>query len=478
MHITIYTLMKRLVLLALCSMLAVPLIGQRPSSPSEGRVEDVVTKCYILPAKTQVQTAASEALPPPTFTSYFTGDTADVQSNPTGGVCLMGGAGEHDDAMTWWLQRADGGDVVVIRASGSDGYNNYLYSQLGVNVNSVETIVFDNDSAAYDPYVIQQLAGAEAIWMAGGDQWNYVRAWRDSPVDSVINLRLAAGAPIGGISAGMAVLGGIYFSAENGTITSAAALANPYDANATVDSTDFFHAAYLDNTITDTHFDDPPREGRLTAFMAKAYQDYTTDVRGIACDEYAAVCIAPDGKAYCYGDAPNYDDFVYFVQPNCELSDGTPEACQAGSPLTWDRNGAALKVYVVNADASGTQFMDLSDWKTASGGSWEEWHASNGVWNKQAANPINCTATAVTDASRLHMDVFPNPASDIVRVRLGESIAIDACLVNELGQEIRRVSGDAGTCEMDLSDLPEGFYLLRVRSVEGFATTRKLVLAR
>ena len=83
------------------------------------------------------------------YTSYFTGSSLDTDTDPFGGVCLMGGATEDDNAMIWFLEQANGGDILVLRASGSDGYNDYFYSDLGVNVNSVESIVFNNASAAY-----------------------------------------------------------------------------------------------------------------------------------------------------------------------------------------------------------------------------------------------------------------------------------------------------------------------------------------
>ena len=108
------------------------------------------------------------------YTSYFTGDTSDVTTTTQGVTVLMGGATENDNAMNWFLQHSGGGDVVVIRATGSNGYNNYLYSTLGVNVNSVETIVFNNATASHDLYVINQIRNAEALWIAGGNQWDYV----------------------------------------------------------------------------------------------------------------------------------------------------------------------------------------------------------------------------------------------------------------------------------------------------------------
>lgn len=117
------------------------------------------------------------------YTSYFTGNTTDQIANPESGICLMGGATEDDEAMKWFLNRSNGGDVLVLRASGSDGYNDYMYSDLGVSINSVETIVFNSAAAANESYIHQKIEQAEAIWLAGGDQWNYVSYWRNTTID-------------------------------------------------------------------------------------------------------------------------------------------------------------------------------------------------------------------------------------------------------------------------------------------------------
>ena len=98
-------------------------------------------------------------------TSYFTGNNNDVYRETNGGVCLMGGATEDDNAMIWFLERSNGGDILVLRTSGSDGYNNYLFGELGVNVNSVETIVLNNSSAADESYIHNKVLNAEAIWL-------------------------------------------------------------------------------------------------------------------------------------------------------------------------------------------------------------------------------------------------------------------------------------------------------------------------
>jgi cyanophycinase-like exopeptidase len=124
------------------------------------------------------------------YTSYFTGNSTDLVTNPQGGICLMGGASEDDNAMKWFLERANGGDVLVLRATGADGYNDYLFSGLGINVNSVETIVCNNTNASSDAYVINKINQAEAIWFAGGNQWTYISYWRNSPVSQAIIIEM------------------------------------------------------------------------------------------------------------------------------------------------------------------------------------------------------------------------------------------------------------------------------------------------
>jgi cyanophycinase len=72
----------------------------------------------------------------------------------------------------------------------------------------------------------------------------------------------------GGTSAGAAVLGEYLFSAEINTITSAEALANPYNSKLSLRD-NLFKFSLLKNTITDTHYNNPDRRGRHIAFMAR-----------------------------------------------------------------------------------------------------------------------------------------------------------------------------------------------------------------
>ena len=318
------------------------------------------------------------------YTNYFTGNPKDTITTPRGGICLMGGATESDPAMRWFLERAEGGDILVLRASGSDGYINYLYSELGIAVNSVETIVFNNGNAANENYVQEKLRQAEAIWFAGGNQWKYVSYWRDSPIQELINQAIQGrNVVIGGTSAGMAILGGVYFSAENGTINSSQALRNPYDAKVTIDSTQFIEVPYLQNTITDTHYDSRNRKGRHVAFLARMAKDYGLAARGIACEEYTAVCIDENGLARVFGGQPEQDDNAFFIQTNGELETPQPERCAPGESLHWNREGKAVKVYKVKGTPQGQYTFNLQDWATGQGGNWLHWYVNNGILLEQ-----------------------------------------------------------------------------------------------
>ena len=325
------------------------------------------------------------------FALYNTGANSDGDFQGQGGVCLMGGASENDDAMAWFLQRAGGGDIVVLRASGSDGYNSYMYSQLGVDVHRVTTIVCQNANASSHPDVLALVNGAEGIWFAGGDQADYHALWQGTPLNDAINEALTERhAVVGGTSAGMAILGGLRFTAANGTVYSDEALDDPYNTYMALDNTPFIEVPVLANTFTDTHFDNPDRRGRLFTFMARARADWGLDATAIACDEYTAVCIDDDGLARVFGEAPQYEDNAYIARVYCALDDTSPEVCVPGQPLTWSQGENAVRVWRALGNATGSPEFRLYGNPMSSGGSAERWWAENGTWYSEPTFTSDC----------------------------------------------------------------------------------------
>src|SRR5690606_41635423 len=84
--------------------------------------------------------------------------------------------------------RSGGGDVVIIRASGTDAYNAYV-NKLG-KVNSVETLKIDSRKLADDERVARIIRNAEMLFIAGGDQADYVGYGKDAKTMQAIDYLL------------------------------------------------------------------------------------------------------------------------------------------------------------------------------------------------------------------------------------------------------------------------------------------------
>lgn len=238
------------------------------------------------------------------YTYYLSGSAADARTTTRPGFLLAGGGKDNAQAFRWLIQRSGGGDLVILRASGSDAYHPFA-AELDP-LDSAETIVFRSATAAHDPFVLERIRQADAIFLAGGDQWNYYRYWTGTPLAREVNAAIARGVPIGGTSAGLAVLGQYGFTAQHDSVTSATALANPLDKKIAL-AADLFRIPALACTITDSHFAQRDRLGRLLVFLARIQGDgQCPAVQGIGIDERTVVLLEPDGTARVVGEGAAY----------------------------------------------------------------------------------------------------------------------------------------------------------------------------
>ena len=277
--------------------------------------------------------------------SYFrVGNQSDVAPATTAGTVLMGGGTDVDAAFQWMCQRSGNGDFLVIRATGTDAYNPYI-QQLCPNENSVATLIIPNRTAASDPFVVSTIQNAEALWIAGGDQSNYINYWKGSPVQTALQGLLARGVPIGGTSAGMNVLSQFIYSAlASQGVTSSQALADPFTRYITLDR-DFVSISTVAGLIGDPHFVTRDRMGRDLAFLCRInLNGWSAAPRGISIDEQTALLIDGSGNASVVGIST-----VYFLQ-----APGAPQVCQAKTPLTYQNIG------VYRITAAGT--FNLGNW--------------------------------------------------------------------------------------------------------------------
>lgn len=283
------------------------------------------------------------------YSYYRVGAPHNIHAQPSGGYALMGGGTDLDEAFAWLCGHAGGGDFLVLRAAGSDAYNPWLEKLC--HLNSVATLIIPSRQAAGDPIVVQTIDSASALFIAGGDQARYINFWAGTPVETALRTAVRRGIPMGGTSAGLAVLGQYIYSAQNDLadgpdLSSQIALANPY-AKQVVIAPDLLGIPLLHDVITDSHFDTRRREGRLLAFMARILeQPGVRTIHGIGVDEEVAVLAEPDGQAKVVGKRDGEADF-YFAH-------GKPETCAPGVRLVFH----ASKVRVVTGES-----FDLKHWR-------------------------------------------------------------------------------------------------------------------
>jgi cyanophycinase len=263
------------------SVMAATTVGCAPpqtKQPGAGRDDEEVP----VEADTGPCPAAGPGLTLEETGPVIAGDQGD------GVVVLMGGGAEVDRGSARFIDGARGGDVLVLRASGStSSYTSYFADDLSALVTvpprSVGTIRIDDPAAGADDAVLCRLRRADAVWLAGGDQSDYLVQWPTALHDGLRDA-VARGAAIGGTSAGAMSWSSQVFDAIGGSVSSEEALQSPLASVVSVSTSPF---AAVADSLVDTHFQARDREGRLLAFLARA----ASGTVGIGIDEGTALVV-------------------------------------------------------------------------------------------------------------------------------------------------------------------------------------------
>ena len=350
--------------------------------------------------------AHAEKVGQPLYAYTFVGDPAftpeisQARSRPS--YVLMGGGPDVDKAYRWMMKQAGieagtGGRLLVIRATGDGAYNPYMYYSnaasstdsadivdgwvggAALGLSSVETLVIPSIAAANDPKVNAIVARANVIWIASGDQSDYVKFWKGQKLEATLKDLMTKNVPIGGTSAGLAVLGQFDFAAINGTVTSEQAINNPYNKymtfgqNPLSQTGGFIAPAGLSNTITDSHVDTRDRMGRLITFVSRmVVPDANSDAqlgcpggilrkslaRGIGLSVESALLVNQEddgnfnGRRVTNTPAPTGEAAVYFVSVTQR-----PTVCAPGEVLEVPSSSVQIRKL-----ADSTTTIDFSDW--------------------------------------------------------------------------------------------------------------------
>lgn len=296
---------------------------------------------------------------------FRTGNSSDQVSGTNQAVCLAGGGDDDIWAGGWkyLLEQSGQGDVVIIRADGRRGdYESWIYHDQGQHqfpeMNSVTTLLFESASDANNAEAIRTLLNAEVVFFAGGDQSKYLNWFENSKFQQAINYLInVKKISIGGTIAGMAIMGSVDFSARMpsptdnySNVTSEDVIQNPTANFVNLNST-FLTAPYLTNVITDTHFSQRDREGRIIGFMARAiYNRYPginlLNIKAIAVDEDTAICYNKTASAKIYG-AGN----AFFLKPIHAI-----ERLEKNRSLNWSASGQAIHTFILSAKNPAARF--------------------------------------------------------------------------------------------------------------------------
>lgn len=348
------------------------------------------------------------AKPIPLYSHNTVGDVNAVVNAPaarlTPSFVLMGGGPDVDAAFRWLIQRAgitpgSGGRFVVIRASGTDAYNPYIFYSdetlstsdkvedqwvggASLGLTSVETLVIPSVKAANNAAVNAIVAKANVVFIAGGDQSQYIRFWKGTALEQTLKALMQRNVPVGGTSAGLAVLGQFDYSALYNSATSELAMLDPYYKDITFDPSPlslrggFIAPPALESLILDSHFDSRDRMGRLVTFVSRIVAPVITSggtygcsggvlpasssgnktARGIGIGVETALLVQGNGDGHpvtatrVTNPSTTTESAVYFVRPSVP-----PTVCKPLTPLS-------IATVEVRKLADSETVFNLTEW--------------------------------------------------------------------------------------------------------------------
>lgn len=281
---------------------------------------------------------------------------------PPGGLILSGGAGHVMGAYQWMQQQLvggasrPGGDIVVLRATPDDSYSAEVMK--AAPFNSVQTICVPEEATAAELAATAAIVDrAEGVFFSGGQQSRYV-AWKGSALIAAVQGVYNRGGIVGGTSAGLAILGERIFdgkSACSEEVTTEALLRDPDNPHVTM-TEDLFEFPPLDDVITDTHFHERDRFGRLVTLMARQAGGR---ILGIGVDEQTALCIDRHGIGHLERSRPG-EGAAYLLR-------GQGSQVKPGEPL------GPVTVHVTRLDSldAAHSLFDFNRWQGEGCGEYE-----------------------------------------------------------------------------------------------------------
>ena len=315
---------------------------------------------------TACSTYGSRPSKPNSIASYVVGSNNDVcPALPNqGAVLLMGGGADVDASFSQRVMpHINGGDVVVLRTSGTDAYNDYLLPLTGAD--SVETIIVDSVADANSSYVDWAVRSAEFVFVSGGDQSEYLNLWEGTKLQQALDHVFSKNGVVGGTSAGNAIQGEYVYDPDGVLGAISEEVVTDLCHSTMKLSPAFLQTPVMSNIITDTHFYERDRMGRMAVMLA----NIGLGKQAIGVDEATAMFVTNDGNAVIDGTGRVYvlttDNQSRFDIAQCGspvvLNDLVTYDLRAGDSFNLLTGQSSRSFYRISIDGRATRFYSPSN---------------------------------------------------------------------------------------------------------------------
>ena len=217
-------------------------------------------------------------------------------TSPAGTLLIVGGGAQPLELVREFVDLAGGpgrARIAIIPMASSEPIPTGVEKEAQLDSLGADSFVVSFTRAEADAdSIIRRIRSATGIWFAGGDQSRLTAAMLESGALRAVHERYAAGAVVGGTSAGAAVMSdsmitgnqywpGVAVATDSGSFSRI--------GRRTIEIVSGF--GLLHNAIVDQHFIRRQRENRLFSVVLER-----PTLLGVGIDEGTAIKVAPDGK--------------------------------------------------------------------------------------------------------------------------------------------------------------------------------------
>jgi cyanophycinase len=202
---------------------------------------------------------------------------------PKGHLVLIGGGDKPDAAMRKFVELAGGpaAPIAVLPTASSSrktGPNQKKQFAQEFGCTNVTVVPIKERAQSFDESFVRTLSGARGIFFSGGDQALIIRALRGTPAGDAVAAAFAAGAVVGGTSAGTACQSPLMITGNGNFKVIEAKNVELWEG-----------LGFFAGVIVDQHFVARQRQNRLISVILEH-----PDLLGVGVDEDTAVWVKPD----------------------------------------------------------------------------------------------------------------------------------------------------------------------------------------